>query len=224
MSQTRAQLRALVLSWLDDENGTYFTPTQVNVWLNNAQRELQKRLIDKGENYYVQRLLGTMVINEDTYTLPTDFKKSHKLEVIVEGTSASNVGQKRQILAPVTYIQLDAVAMGTGTPCAVCFKRNAMIVRPIPDRAYEMYLHQSYQVVDMTTDSDIPDVPADYAEYLAIRAALDGFMKDQREPTQFVRDKKDEYETMLTIDSQRRDVSAPRMVVDTGLEGYGQLY
>lgn len=223
MSQTRAQLRTLVLSWLDDVNGTYFTSAEVNVWLNNAQRELQKRLIDKGENYYVQRLSGTLVADTDTYTLPTDFKKSHKLEIVLPGTSGVN--EQRRILTPVTYVQLDAVSsVGTGMPVAVCFKRNAMILRPIPDQAYTVYLHQSYQVVDMSSDADIPDVPADYAEYIAIRATLDGFMKDQRQPTEFIIAKKEEYEKMLTIDSQRRDVSSPRMVVSTEDQSYGALY
>src|SRR5688572_13141534 len=108
MSQTRAQLRTLALSWLDDPNGEYFTAAEMNVFLNNAQRELQKKLIDKGENFYVQRLLGTMVIGQDTYTLPTDFKKSHKLEIITSGTSSDETTQDRQLLAPVTLIQLDA--------------------------------------------------------------------------------------------------------------------
>ena len=221
MSQTRGQLRTLVLSWLDDPDGTYFTPAQVNVWLNNAQRELQKILIDQGQNYYVQRLSGTMVVNEDTYTLPTDFKKSHKLEVVTSGTG---VNEQRITLQPVTYIQLDMVPKVTGVPTAVCFKRNAMIVRPIPDQAYTMYLHQSYMVVDMTSDSDIPDIPSDYVEYLAVLATIDGFMKDQRPPSDFIIAKQQTYEKRLKADSDRRDVSAPRMVVSTEFDDMGALF
>lgn len=217
MSMTRGELRTLALSWLDDPNGGYFTPAQMNVWLNNAQRELQKRLIDKGQNYYVQRMEGTMVAGVDTYTLPTDYKKTHKLEVLVDGT-ADTSSARYQLVTEVTLMELARIPPGPGIPCAVAYKRNAMILRPYPQQAYTMFLHQSYQVADMTSDADIPDVPADYAEYIAIRAALDGFMKDQREPSQFVLDKKKEYEDMLTIDSQKRDVSTPRMVrmVDEG--------
>lgn len=224
MSQNRGQLRTLTLSWLDDPNGEYFTAAEVNVWLNNGQRELQKKLIDKGENFYVQRMLGTMVAGVDSYILPTDFKKSHKLEIITSGTSADETTQNRQVLTPVTLVQLDAISVsGQGKPLAVCFKRNAMIVRPIPDQAYEMYLHQSYQVADMSSDSDIPDCPHDYDEYIAVLATLDGFMKDQREPSDFVKDKLNRYEKMLEADTQRRDVSAPRMVVMTEVDG-GNLY
>jgi hypothetical protein len=204
---------------LDDPNGDYFTAAQVNVWLNNAQRELQKRLINMGENYYVERMLGTLVVGTDTYTLPTDFKKCHKLEIVLSGTG---VNQQRRTLDPVTLIQIDQET-NSGIPRLYCFKRNAIIIRPIPDQAYPIYLHQSYQVVDMTTDADIPDVPQDYDEYIAIRATLDGFMKDQRQPTDFVMDKKKEYEKMFESDAQRRDVSKPRMVVSTD-DGWGAIY
>jgi len=220
MSQTRGDLRTLVLSWLDDPNGTYFTAPQVNVWLNNAQRELQKLLINQGENYYVQRMSGTLVDGTDTYILPTDFKKSHKLEVVVSGTG---VTEQRQTLSPVTYMQLDQIAQVSGVPSVVCFKRNAMIVRPIPDDSYTVYLHQSYQVADMTSDSDIPDVPQDYSEYIAVLATIDGFMKDQRPPSEFILGKKTTYEKTLLADSEKRDVSAPRMVVSFE-SGYGPIF
>lgn len=220
MSTTFLDLRTLTLSWLDDPQGAYFTAAQVNVWLNNAQRELQKKLIAKGENYYVQRLQGTMIANTDSYTLPTDFKKNHKLEIVLSGTAPTEV---KQTLLPVTYMQLDQVAMDVGAPRAVCFKRNAMIVRPVPDQAYTMYLHQSYQVVDMVNDADIPDVPHDYAEYIAVLATLDGFMKDQRQASEFVMLKQKAYEDTLTKDAQQRDVSAPRSIISLEDNSYGIL-
>lgn len=221
MSYTRAQLRTQVLSWLDDPNAGYFTPSEVNTWLNNAQRELQKRLIDKGENFYIERMSGSTVLNVDTYTLPTDFKKCHKLEVVITGTG---VNEQRRTITPVTYVQLDQMARNTGVPTVMCLKGNQFILRPIPDAVYTIYLHQSYQVADMSSDSDVPDCPSDYMEYIAIRAALDGFMKDQREPSAFVLNKKQEFEAMLEKDAQKRDVSAPRFVVSTQDQSYGALY
>ena len=41
---TRSDLRTAVLSWADDNQGAYFTAAQVNVWLNMAQREVQKAI------------------------------------------------------------------------------------------------------------------------------------------------------------------------------------
>lgn len=217
----RGELRTLVLSWLDDPLGAYFTPPQVNVWLNNAQHEVQKQLIQAGQNFYVQRMKGLTIQNQDTYELPTDFKRDHKFELVLSGTGVNEV---RQTMTPVTYIQLDQVSQNTGVPSAFCIKKNAVIIRPIPNNAYVMYLHQSYRVVDMTQDTDIPDVPSDYTEYLAVIATLDGLMKDQREASQFILGKKDVYMKMLEQDSQNRDVSAPRSVVVCDDAGGGYLF
>src|ERR1044072_4285102 len=80
------QLQSLVSYWLDDLNFGYFTQAQVKVWLNNAQRDTQKRLIKAGQNYYVKYCSTPLVINQRDYVLPSDFKKLHRLEVVVSGS------------------------------------------------------------------------------------------------------------------------------------------
>ncbi len=210
------KLRTLVWSWLDDPLGAYFTEAQVNVWLNNAQHEVQKQLIQAGQNFYVQRMKGLTVQNQDVYQLPTDFKRDHKFQVVTSGTG---VNQIMQTLIPVTYVQLDQISQTTGTPSVFCIKKNAVVIRPIPDNAYVMYLSQSYRVVDMVNDADLPDCPSDYTEYIAVLATLDGLMKDQRDASQFIVGKEKKYLDMLEKDAQNRDVSAPRQVVVT--EDYG---
>ena len=215
---TLAQLETLVWSWLDDPNGTYFTQSQVDVWLNNAMNEVQKLLIQAGENYYVQKLSGVTVANSDTYSLPSDFRKCHKLEVVISGTGVNEV---RQTLTPVTLIQIDQISTGTGLPAAYAIKRSSFILRPIPDAVYTVYMHQSYRVVPMTTGSDIPDVPADYHEFIAVLATIDGLMKDQRDPSAFISAKRDYYLSLLKQDAENRDVSAPRSIVVTDNYSYG---
>lgn len=214
-------LETLVWTWLDDVNGTYFTKPQVDVWINNAQRECQKQLIQAGENYYVQRMQGTTILNQDTYALPTDFRKCHKFEVVLSGVPPSEV---RQTMTPVTYVQLDQVSQSTGTPGAYCIKRNVVVMRPIPDRAYTLYLHQSYRVVDLVNAADLPDAPQDYHEYLAVLATIDGFLRDQRDPSAFITGKRDYYVNLMKQDSEKRDVSAPRCVVVTEDYGMGSLF
>lgn len=209
----RGQLRTLVLSWLDDSAGAYFTPAQVNVWLNNNQHEVQKKLLQAGQNYYVTKMSGVTIYGQDTYALPADFKRCHKFEIVMPGTSGVN--EDRRTLGEVTYQQLDMVSQSTGIPAVYNFRRNIVTIRPIPDNTYTMYLHQSYRCADMDDDGDLPDVPSDYSEYIAILTAIDGFNKDQRSPTDFLVTKKKEYEEALTKDAQNRDVSAPRMVVVT---------
>lgn len=216
------QLQTLVLSWLDDPAGAYFTAPQTNVWINNGQKEVQKLLLATGDLYYATRMSGTTIANQDTYALPADFKKLHKFEIVLGGTG---VNQNRQTMTPVTYNQLEQVSQGTGCPAAYNIRRNIVTMRPIPDNIYPMYLHQSYQVVDMVHPADLPDVPEDYTEYIAVLATLDGFLKDQRDPSAFVAAKQDKYKEMLKIDAQQREVSAPRAVVVTeDVGGCGYLF
>lgn len=216
-----SQLQGLVLSWLDDLQGTYFTPAQTLVWLNNAQREVQKQLLQAGENYYVQRSFAYTVQNQDVYSLPSDFKTLNKLEVLLSGSPPN---EQRQTLFPATLVQIDKMSTSTGAPAAHCIKRNAMILRPIPDNIYKLYLHYSYRVVDMALATDQPDIPLDYQEYVAVLATIDGFLKDGRDPSAFIQEKRDKYVMLMKQDSQDRNQDAPRSVIVTDGADFGFIF
>lgn len=215
------QLKTLVWSWLDDPLGAYFTDSQVSVWLNNAQKETQKQLLQAGDNYYVTKMGGLTIQNQDTYALPTDFRFCHKFEIVMLGTTGVN--EQRYTMTEVTYQQLEQVSQTTGTPACYNFRRNIVTMRPIPDNAYVIYLHQSYEVVDMVNPTDLPDIPVQYHEYLAVLATLDGFLKDQRDPTPFIA-KRDAYLMLFKQDAVRRDVSAPRSIVVSDAASVGYLF
>lgn len=213
-------LRTLCLSWLDDLNGTYFTSAQMNVFLNNAQREVQKQLIQAGENWYLTRASTTCVLNKDTYALPTDFLTVNKFEVLISGTAQNEV---RQIISPATLVQIERMSMTTGTPAFHVVKKNCIMIRPIPDQAYTLYLDYAPLVPDMTTDNSLPDVPTKYQEYIAVLATSDGFLKDQRDPS-MITEKKNFYLSMMKQDMQQRKVDAPRQVLMLDDDGYNQFF
>jgi len=215
---TFSELKTLVWSWLDDPNHLYFTTEQVGVWLNNAQKEAQKQLIQAGENFYVRKVYANTVVDTDTYALPDDFLKLHKLQLVTSGTAGS-VNEVRSALTPVTLVQLDQVSMSTGQPAVHCIRKNCFTIRPTPSVAQRMYLDYSYLVDDMSAASDTPDVPAQYHEYLAVLATLDGFLKDRRDPSPMI-EKRDFYRGMMKQDAEDRHVDSPRMVVVTD-DGYG---
>lgn len=217
-----SQLQTLVLSWLDDPQAAYFTLPQINVWINNGQREVQKLLLKTGDLYYATKMSGTTQTNQGLYALPSDFVKLHKFEIVIAGAGTTN--EIRETMAPVTYNQLDQVSQQQGCPAAYNIRRNIVELRPIPDNTYTMYLSQSYRVVDMALPGDLPDVPTDYVEYIAVLATLDGFLKDQRDPSAFVAAKKDKYEMQLKQDAQMREVSQPRQVVVTSDDSPGYLF
>lgn len=213
-------IKTLVWSWLDDPLHTYFTDSQVSVWVNNAQKECQKQLIQAGENFYVTRVSTQTVQNADTYALPSDFLKVNKLELLLSGTTPNEV---RQTFTPTTLVQIDTISMTTGQPCAYVLKKSCLVMRPIPDTVYTVYMDYSYLVADMTAPGSIPDVPLQYHEYLAVLATIDGFLKDQRDPSPML-SKRDFYLGMMKQDSEDRTIDASRSVICLDDDSVGLLW
>ena len=217
---TRSDLRTLVLSWLDDNQGAYFTAAQVNVWLNMAQREVQKLLLQAGENWYMKPVETTMVANQADYVLPTDFMVEHRLEVVLSGTGTT---ENRQALGPITTNQQDLISIVAGTPTNYYIKKDRITISPTPSQAYILRLYYSPGVVDMASDSDSPDVPEQFMEYVAILAAFDGFIKDDRAPSNLVA-KKEWYEKLLKEMSEDRTQDQSRQVVMVNAYDYGAYF
>lgn len=207
----RLELRTLMLSWLDDANAGYFTEPQCNVFLNNAQKTVQKRLIKAGQNYYTICVSTTLVVGQYSYVLPLNFKKLHRLS-IVQGVSPNATETP---LAFITTNQKDFFPTGTGFPRAYTIRRNRLYLATAPDSTYTMKMIYSYEVPDMTLDTDQPDVPPSYHELIALHAAEDGFLKDGR-VSDLLQKKLKEYEVQLDIDAADRNQDTSRNVVETG--------
>jgi hypothetical protein len=80
------ELRTLSRYWLDDDEGGYFTDTMMNTFLNQAQREVQKLLLQAGEDYYTICVMTDTVVNQRDYALPSDFVKLMRLERVSLGS------------------------------------------------------------------------------------------------------------------------------------------
>lgn len=209
------ELRNLVLYWLDDLDAGYFTPVQVNLWLNNAQRECQKLLIAAGENYYLTCAQTTLTSNQNDYSLPDDFLKVHRTEVVTGGTFPN---EDKYTLTPITVNQQDFEFSETGDPDAFYLSRQKIYLFPIPSNAYILRLFYSYRVSDMVSDNSVPDVPEEFHEFLAVLAAIDGAIKDERNSALLL-EKRAYYEKMLKNMAEDRTQNASRRVVIT--ESYG---
>jgi hypothetical protein len=208
----RLGLKTLVAGWLDDLNYGYFTESQVETWLNNAQREVQKRLIKTGQNFYTKYVQTTLVVNQSDYVLPSNFKNLNRLELVMSGTPPN---ESKVPLGPITTGQQDLVSSGTGTPRFYRYRRNRLILTPTPDTPLVLRMEYTYLVSDMTLDTDTPDVPDSYDELIALLAAQDGFIKDDRAAPLLVK-KIDEYQKQLDSDANERSKDGPRQVVETG--------
>jgi hypothetical protein len=211
------QLQNLVAYWADDLQFGYFTPTQVQRFLNNAQQEMQKRLVLAGQNFYVScPVETTMVIGQADYVLPLDFLKVHRLETVdVQGNVIK--------LDPITLNQQDFLPRDNSQPSGYYLKRNKITLVPPPDSTDTLRLYYSYRVVDMINDTDVPDAPEEFHQYLAAMATFDCFLKDGRTPEVVVK-KMNDLETALKQMANERRVDKPRQIVMTGIDNYGDAW
>jgi hypothetical protein len=213
-------LQTLVAFWLDDPNFGYYPIATVKTIINNAQREVQKMLLQSGENWYMQPSNSTTVLGQNEYVLPSDFLVAHRLELVLSGTAPN---ENIVAIPNITLNQQDLLPNGTGTPEGFYIKKNRIVIYPACDTSgLTLRLYYSALVQDMTNQTDVPDVPTQYQEMIAVLSTLDGLYKDGRDPGPFLQ-KKSYYETLMKEAAENRDQSGPRMVVQTS-DDWGILF
>lgn len=203
--------------WVDDPSFSYFSSATVKSRLNLAQREVQKRLISANYQYYVICVKTNTVTNQAEYALPSDFMQVIRLERVLSGSGS--LINTQQIM-PVTPNQKNTTGGVSGAPAVYYFEKNNIILMPTPDAAYEIHLHYSYNVDDMSADGDTPDCPEQFHEYIAVLATRDCLFQDQREIAS-IQYKLDHYEKLLKEIAVQRNADATRMVTVTGDNGWG---
>jgi hypothetical protein len=215
-----ADLRTLCVSWLDDPSEGYFTAAQLNVFLNNAQRQVQKLLIQSFESRYVKGVQTTTVANQAFYQVPTDFLKVNRFSVILSGTNETN--EQYIDLQYITPNQENRVLVRSGSSEFYTILNNMFKVLPVPSSAWTLRLYYTYRVTDMTQDTDEPDVPEEYHEMVALYAAVDGFLKDGR-ANETLMAKLAEYKKQLAEDAADRNIDSARRIVTTQ-DDFGPIY
>lgn len=212
---TFLELQQMASDWLDDANNQYYTLPILKIRLNRALKELQKHLISANKEYYSVCVTANTVQNQQIYSLPTDFLQVIRLEWNTGGTGVNaNYSQ----IMPITPNQRDLVDGLSGDPGFYYFQKNNLVLRPIPQRAVTMHLEYSYLVADMVSNSDVPDAPDQFHEYIPILAVRDGFIKGNR-PLAPIESKMGEYKNLLKELADQRQADTPRMTVVTGSAG-----
>lgn len=212
MALTLANLRTLCWDWLDDPAGSYFIQSTLDLRLNLAQKELQKRLISANQQWYVKCVNTATVIGQNAYAVPSDFIEVIRLDYVTQGSGTTATTQK---LMSITPNQVDMVTDTQGDPQFYYLQnQNLIILVPTPDRAVTLDLRYAYLLADMASASDTPDVPAQFSEYIAVLATRDCLIKDGR-PLTPIESKLQHYEKLLKESAVQRLADGARMITRT---------
>ena len=213
----RGEIKELALVWLDDIEQGYYTDAIMDRFINQAQRELQKKLLKAGDDFYTICVETSTVPGQRDYQFPTDFMQLMRLERITSGSGDTATVER---IYPITRNEQDVAGYNIqngsseGLPYNYLINKNTFSLFPVPNQAVVLRMWYAPRVSDMDSDSDIPDAPEDWHEYIAILAARDGFLRDDRSIAP-ISEKLRYYETMLDETAESRTVDSPRMVVAT---------
>lgn len=217
---TVGQIKTLVAGWLDDPNKAYFTDSLLLTWINLAHREAQLKLLQAGQNYYEVPVETVTVSGQGDYVLPSDFVTEHRLEIVTSGTG---VNENIKQLMPITTNQQNFYSKATGLPEVYSLKKDRFSLYPTPDAVYTIRLYYSPMVSDLGSDSDVPDVPEQFMEFVALIAGFHGFIKDDRAPNTLLQ-KKQEFDSLLKQMAADRTQDTARSVVMTTDYDSGVFY
>ena len=201
------QIKAYVASLVDDLQFSYFTETELLRYINQAQQEVQKKLVLAGNNWYVKITTAAMVVNQKNYTLPSDFLKMNR----VESVENPGVNEDRYPLCSISLNQKDNFDQSADS-CAWYLIKDDIYLTPSPKTARILRYYYTYRIAEVTIDADIPDVPLEYHEYLANLVAQRCFLKDGRDPG-FILTEIRQVEDNLTASAVERAQDHASMVV-----------
>lgn len=210
-------LQALTSDWLDDVKNGYFTLPIVKLWINNAQKEVQKLLLNAAEDYYTVCVETDTVIGQARYGYPDRFMKVQGFEAISSGSGDT---AETETISPIVRIEGSLIVNVQGDSFNYILNKDTFTLKPAPKSVKTLRMEYSRLVADMVDLADVPDVPAQYHEYMAILAARDGFLKDRRSLAP-IESKLIYYEGMLKKDVEQRRQDQPRTVVASDA-GYGE--
>ena len=215
---TRLQIENLIAGWLNDPNKTFFTAATLQVRINLAQRVLQSILIDAYQDFYTTCATAPTIAGTGRYRIPTDFRKSRRLELLTQGSGDTGTYVK---VDPIDLNQQDLFPKGQGLPKGYYILKNHLYLRQVPSQVWTMHWSYVYRVADLAADGDTPDIPEDYHEFLAILAVRADLIQDgaSMEP---ILELKREYEEKIKMDANNRKPDGARMITATR-DGFGGL-
>lgn len=211
------QINAYVWSMTDDLQGAYFTAPELLRYINQMQKEVQKLLIQSGNNWYViiDQSQST-VINQGNYTLPVDFLNMNRIELVQNpGTN-----ETRYSIQSITLNQKDSICFDSDVAGFYLLK-NTLWLSPFPTTVKTIRMYYTYLIPDVVIGTDVPDIPVQYHEYLADRVTEICFLKDGRDAS-FIRFKCDQVEKDLknTAIERNQDHASRVVIVDEDSGGY----
>lgn len=170
-----SELRTRTRLYLDDRNGDRYTSAEITALLNASQQRLQKVIDASDEMYFSDIETYAVVADTDAREcqLPTNFRKVIQVEAVMD--SGPPVGleyvdfRKRHESGLINYAGADVSTAGA-TRLRYYLRGNWLGI-VAPTQAYTIKLWYTRRLLDLSSDSDVSEIPVGYHDLLCLEAA-----------------------------------------------------
>lgn len=201
---------------VDDLLQGYFTSTTWDIFLNQAAKECQKKLVNAGNNWYLTIDVSQTLINgTGTYSLPANTLEVNRIEIVQN----PGINESWYTLQDITLNQQSMVKANnaiSGQPTAFYLQKNSIVMWPQPDASVSgrtIRLWHSPLIADVSSDAATVDIPAEFHEYVVLLATVKCFLKDGRDPQLILNQFKSTEDRLERSAIERARTEASKVVV-----------
>lgn len=186
---TRGDIRGRVRFFIDEPTAKNWSDSDLNNAINRAQEKVAQEITHIYEDYFIKiadlnpggNPPGT-IINQEFYTLPSDFLKFKRIERTDYGQAVPPIDINEKTINGTSVPPLVPLG-GGGIAIAYFVLGNSVGFAPIPQSQIPIRLYYNYRLADLVNDTDVSDIPADWHDLMSYRAAIDAFVKDEADPS-----------------------------------------
>jgi hypothetical protein len=172
MSTTLAQLRVRTRYFIDeieDTNPVTWTNTELNQYLNDEQRWLWVYLSKQDDSFGLREATATTIAGQENYNYPTDIL-GNSIRALYRYTSSTDP-QVKLLRGSIEEVVDQGIVHGEPVKYA-CLDGYFQLGPPPGDTVYTLRIYYNRTPATMTADGNYMESDDDYAEQIAMGAAV----------------------------------------------------
>lgn len=209
--------------FIDEPTQQNFTDKDITYALNVAQQDVAKEIVHEYEDYFEKQADlnpsgGGTIPGVALYTLPTDFLKFKRIERTDTGETIHPIDYNEKVTTGNGLVNL----VSPGGVMSYAIVGNNLVLDPPPASVVPVRLTYVYRLADLdTVVNTTSDVPAEHHDMIAVRAAIDMFIKDESD-TSALQDRWLQLLNQLQRTLRQRQIQEPKRV--RSVQSHGILY
>lgn len=212
MSITLAELRTAVRRMADMETSSFVSDDEVNDYVNRAAARWHTRLSTKYEDWFTTYTVFTLTAASNIYTLPADFLKMRRLQMVDGGTASGWRKVSRASVEDMERVGGAWARAWSSAYRAYLILQNGLWLLPEDDASGSYRMWYLPRFVKMVYDTDAIGDWQDWYELVIVDAAIKCLNKEESDTSHLVQER-EAIEARINS-AAGRDAGEPPRVAD----------